>query len=76
MILIHSNVNNQMILTDSNVSKFCKNTLTRFTVLQTRGLDESSNCMDKRFFLKKIEVTGFIGRFFPLTTLEGQSKEY
>ena len=32
--------------------------------------------MDEKLFLKKIEVTKVIGRLFPLTTIEGQSKEW
>ena len=32
--------------------------------------------MDERFFLNKIEVTRFIGRLFPLTSIERQSKEW
>ena len=35
------------------------------------SLDESSNSMDEKFFLKKIEVTRFIGRLLALTTIEG-----
>ena len=27
--------------------------------------------MDEKFFLKKVEVTRLIGRFFPLTAIEG-----
>ena len=30
----------------------------------------------EKFFLKKIEFAGFIGRLFPLTSIEGQSKEW
>ena len=41
-----------------------------------RSLDESSNNMDEKFFLKKIDITRFIGRLFPLTTIVGQSKEW
>ena len=40
-----------------------------------RSFDEGSNGMEKRFFLKKIEVTRFIGKLFPLTTIEGQSNK-
>ena len=29
-----------------------------------------------KFFLKKIEVKRFIGRLFPLITIEGESKEW
>ena len=60
MILIHSNVSNQMMLIHSNVSKIFKkqhtNTLHRF--VNRRSLDENSNSIDEKFFLKKIEVTG------------------
>ena len=46
-----------------------------FTVLQT-DVDYSSNNMDEKIFLKKREVTKFIGRFLPLTIIERQSKEW
>ena len=66
-----------MILINSNVNKFFikqhSNTLHCFP--NRRSLDESSSSMDKKFFLKKIEVTRFIARLFHLTTIEGQSKE-
>ena len=39
-------------------------------------MDESSNSTVQKFFLKKIEVTRFIGRLFPLTTIEGQWKKW
>ena len=39
-----------------------------------RSFDESS--MNEKFYLKKIEVTRFILRFFPLITIEKQSKEW
>ena len=78
MILIHSNVSNRMILIDLIVSKFFKkqhtNTLYRFT--NRRSLDESSNSMDEKFFLKKMQVTRCIGRLFPLITIEEQSKDW
>ena len=32
--------------------------------------------MNEKFYLKKIEVTRFILRFFPLITIEKQSKEW
>ena len=32
--------------------------------------------MNEKFFLKKLEVTIFIGRSFPITTIEEQSKEW
>ena len=32
--------------------------------------------MDEKFFLKKIEVTRFIGRLLHLATIKGQSKEW
>ena len=32
--------------------------------------------MGEKFFLKKLEVTIFIGRLLPLTTIEKQSKEW
>ena len=54
MILIHSNVSNQMTLIHSNVSKVF-NTLYFFA--NRRSLNDSSNSMDEKFFLKKIEVT-------------------
>ena len=77
MVLIHSNVSKRMILIHLNVNKFFKkqrtNTLCCFA--NRRSFDESSNNLDERFFLKKIEVIGkFIGRFLPLTNVEGQSK--
>ena len=60
-ILIHSNVSNRMILIHSNVSKSFKkqhtNTLDCFA--NRRSLDKTSNSMDEKFFLKKIEVTRF-----------------
>ena len=37
-----------------------------------RSLDESCTSVEENFFLEKIAVTRFIGRLFPLTTLEGQ----
>ena len=60
MILIHSNVSNQMMmLIHSNVSKFFKNnTLTRCTVLQTVVVWTSVVTVRmRRFFLKEIEIT-------------------
>ena len=32
--------------------------------------------MDEKLFLKKIEVSRFVGRLFPLNTMEEQSKEW
>ena len=56
-----------MLLIPLNASKFFKkqhaNTLYCFA--KRRILDESSNSMDEKFFLTKIEVTIFIGRLFP-----------
>ena len=74
---IHLNASNQMILIHSNVSKFFKkqHTNTLHCFANRYSLDESSNSMDKKFFLKNIEVTRFIGRLLPLTPLEGQSQE-
>ena len=60
IILIHSNVSNQMMmLIHSNVSKFFKNnTLTRCTVLQTVVVWTSVVTVRmRRFFLKEIEIT-------------------
>ena len=78
MILINSNVNNRKILIHSNGSKSFKKQHTNklYCFANRRSLDESRDSMDEKFLLKKIEVTRFIGRFFPLTTLEGQSKEW
>ena len=59
-----------MILIPLNASKFFKkqhaNTLYCFA--KRRILDESSNSMDEKIFLTKIEVTIFIGRLFPWPT--------
>ena len=75
-VSVHSNVSNQILLINSNASKSFKkphtNTLHCFE--NRRSLDESSNSMDEKFFLKKIEFTRFIGRSFPLTIIERQSK--
>ena len=72
-VSVHSNVSNQILLTIANVSKSFKkqhtNTLHCFE--NKYSLDESSNSMDEKFFLKKIEVTRFIGRLLALTTIEG-----
>ena len=60
MILIHSNVSNQMMmLIHSDVSKFFKNnTLTRCTVLQTVVVwMRVVTVRMRRFFLKEIEIT-------------------
>ena len=59
MILIHSNVSTQMMLVHSNVSKFFKkqHTNTLYCFANRHSLDESSNIMDKKFFLKKVKVT-------------------
>ena len=67
MILIHSNASNRMILIHSNVSKFFlkKDSNMLYCFANRRSLDEGSNGMEKRFFLKKIEVTRFIGNCSP-----------
>ena len=77
MLLIHSNVSNWIII-HSNVSKFLKkeHTATLYCFANECSLDGGSNSMDERFFLNKIEVTRFIGRLFPLTSIERQSKEW
>ena len=76
MMLLYSNESNRMILIHSNISKFFKkqhtNTLCCFA--NRRSLEECSKSMDEKFFLKKIEVTRFIGRLFTWTTIEGQSE--
>ena len=61
MILTHWNVSNQMLLIHSNVSKFFKkqHTNTFYCCVNRRSLHKSSNSMDEKFFLKKIEVTRF-----------------
>ena len=62
MISIQLNVSNQMRLIYSNVSKFFKkeqsNMLYCFTNSR-RSLEESSDSMHEKFFLKKIEVRSF-----------------
>ena len=77
MILVHSNVSNQMILIHSNVRKFFKkqHSNSLYCFANRRSLDEGSNSMDNKFSLKKIEVTRFIAKLFPLATIEGQLKE-
>ena len=67
MILVLSNVSNPMVLIHSNVSKFLKkeNINMLYCFANRRSLDESSNSMDENFFLKKIEVTKFIGGCSP-----------
>ena len=69
IMLIHSNVHNRTILFHSNVSKlfFRNNTLTRCPGC---SLDESSNSMNKKSFLKKLKVTRLVKILFPLTTTE------
>ena len=69
---------NQIILIHSNVSNILKKqcTKTLYCFANRRSLDESSNSMDEKLFLKKIEVSRFVGGLFPLTTMEGQSKEW
>ena len=62
MILIHSNVSNRMIL------------LHLYWFANRPSLDESSSIMNEKVFLQKVEVTISIGRLFPLTTTEGQSR--
>ena len=59
MILIHSSVSYQMMLIHSNVSKSFKkqHTNTLYCFANRRNLDESSNIINEKFFLKKIEVT-------------------
>ena len=47
----------------------------RYCFANRSSLDKNSGNMDEKFFLKKIEVTRFIGRLFPLTTIERQLKE-
>ena len=56
---IHLNVSNEMMLTHSNVSKFLKkqHTNTLYCFASRRSLDKSSNSMNEKIFLKKIEVT-------------------
>ena len=62
MISIQLNVSNQMRLIYSNVSKFFKkqqsNMLYCFTNSR-RSLEESSDSMHEKLFLKKIEVRSF-----------------
>ena len=54
---------NPMILIHSNVSKFLKKLHTNmlYCFANRISLDESNNSMNEKFFLKKIEVTRFIG---------------
>ena len=54
---------NRMILINSNVSKFFKKQHTNalYYFENRRSLDESSKSMDEKLFLRKIEVTRFIG---------------
>ena len=63
MILIHSNVSNLMILINSNVRKFLKkqHTNTLYCFVNRRSFDQSSNSIDEKSFLKKIEVKRFTG---------------
>ena len=78
MILIHSNLNNRIILIYSNVSKSFKKQHTNmlYCFANRRSLDESSNSIDEKFFLNKIEITRFIRSLFSLTTRERQSKKW
>ena len=75
MILIHSNVSNQMILMYSNISNFFKkhHTNTLCCSANRSSLDENSNSMDETFYLKRIEVTRFNGRLVPLTNTVSHS---
>ena len=65
MVLIHSNLSNQMMLIHLNVSKFClkkkqrtKTFLQRvFYYVNRRSLDQTSNSMGDMFFLMKILVS-------------------
>ena len=59
MILIHPNVSNRIMLIHSSVNKFFKkqNTNMLHCFVNRRSSDESSDSMDKKSFLKKIEVT-------------------
>ena len=59
MILIHPNVSNRIMLIHSSVNKFFKkqNTNMLHCFVNIRSSDESSDSMDKKLFLKKIEVT-------------------
>ena len=61
MMLIHSNVNSRVTLIHSNISNFfLKNyTLTRLLFFKQTSFDDSS--IDEKLFLRKIEVTTFIG---------------
>ena len=69
IILIHSNVRKSNDI-DSFKCQKVNNTL-QCTVFQTDVVwMRAVNSMDEKFFLKKIEVTKFIGRLFP----SGQSK--
>ena len=78
MILIHLNLNNRIILIPSNVSKSFKKQHTNmlYYFANRRSLDESSNSIDEKFFLNKIEITRFIRSLFSLTTRERQSKKW
>ena len=60
---------NRMILIHSNVSKcFKKQRTNMLYCFANRGsLDESNNSMDEKFFLKKKQVTRFIGFSTALT---------
>ena len=62
MILIRSNVSDRMKLIHSNVGKILKkqHISTFYYFANRRSFDESSNSMDDKFFLKKIEVTRFV----------------
>ena len=77
MILIHSNLNNRIILIHSNVSKSFKKQHTNmlYCFANRRSLDESSNSIDEKFFLNKIEITRFIRSLFSLTTRERDNQK-
>ena len=68
MILNHLNVSNRVIIFHSNVSMSFKkqHTNTLYCFANRGSLDESSNSMDEKFFLKKIDprnhYTGIIKR--------------
>ena len=65
---------NQMMLIHSNVSRFFKKQHSKHVALFCKqSLDESSNSMDKKLFLKQIEVRRFIAGLFPLTTKKSRS---
>ena len=67
-----------MILIDSNVSNFFKkqHSSTLYCLAKRRSLDGNNNSMDGEVFSNKNRSYNIYWEIVPLTTIDGQSKEW